>query len=129
MKDGDEAEDDDDDDDVHGDDADDGEEQDDDEEVLPEEEDQPHLLPLASLLRRLAVLQQNRYSNINTKIMFADLGDWIGLLEAVEPGALHEERAHSKKSLQVLCGKSHMILSLISDMMRFYLTTRSPGFS
>ena len=37
------------------------------------------------------------------------LGDWIGLFEAVEPGALQEEGAHSKKSLQVLRSNYHQI--------------------
>ena len=36
----------------------------------------------------------------------ANLGDWIGLLEELEPGELLEEGAHSKKSLQVL-GANH----------------------
>ena len=75
--------------------------------VLPEEEHQPHLLPLASLLGRLAVLKTpnpNMYKDRD-----ANLGDWIGLLEELEPGELLEEGAHSKKSLQVLCANLHMI--------------------
>ena len=72
--------------------------------VLPEEEDQPHLLPHASLLGRLAVLKP---PNPNMcKDRDANLGDWIGLLEELEPGELLEEGAHSKKSLQVL-GANH----------------------
>ena len=70
------------------------------EQVQPEEEHQPQLLPLASLLGRLPVL-----GNILKSSLYKDhfyLGDWIGLLDTVDPGSLEEERAHSKKSLQVL---------------------------
>ena len=35
-------------------------------------------------------------------IRYANLGDWIGLFEEVNPGALNKEGAYSKKSLQVL---------------------------
>ena len=98
-----------------------------DEQVQPEEEHQPQLLPLASLLGRLPVLRNiwktslslETYQKASRYKVHFYLGDWIGLLDTVDPGSLEEERAHSKKSLQVL----HVRWQLSYQMIRYQMIT------